>query len=107
MKGLMTLIAGLLVSGVVFAAHPSIESQEAYGNVILEHDEPGTRTEGMQGPASLQAVLDRDENWGSVLYDLNKPVPPATLPPQFGDVTTPGNYSDTYGSVLDDADAGY
>ena len=105
MKRLLTIIAGLLVSGAVFAAHPSIESQETYGNVILEHNEPGTPTESIQGPQSLQAVLDQDENWGSVLYDLKKPVPPAMLPPQYGDVTAPAYNSETSGSILDDVGA--
>jgi hypothetical protein len=105
MKRLIALIAGLLVSGAVFAAHPGIESQETYGNVLLEHNEPGAPTASMQGPESLQAVLDPDENWGSILYDVKKPVPPAMLPPQYGDVTAPGYNSDTYGSVLRDVGA--
>lgn len=105
MKRLMVLIAGLFVSGAVFAAHPSIESHETYGNVLLEHDQPGTPTASMQEPKSLQAVLDPTENWGSILYDLKNPVPPETLPPQYGDETAPGYNSEAYGSVLKDVGA--
>ena len=101
MKTLLTTVAALTFSAAAFAGSPFSEDDN-YGSILFDQG-PGSSSSYTAPDSAVADAMNSVDSFGSVLYDLNRPIHEHTqgIPPAIGDD------ADDYGNVLYDIGTRY
>jgi hypothetical protein len=103
MKSIVSISAlSALFAGSVVAS-PEFDNHANYGTVLQDLDRPAAMGESRVPTGDLVASIGSGDNYGSALFDRNRPGSPSSLPTQ----PSIGDGADDFGNILYDVGARY